>query len=177
MRKFGVVSAVVIYHFFGVPTPAKAEKIAQFAVALDTCSSNEMSLDLGDNFPSAGAIEILYPLPDTDGRGDVRYNSTRTVCIPFQAIVDWEKSKSSIPPEISEYDATFFVTYDPRGTLLATRSRFNYDVLMCEELPDTPRPPKDLKFGTFNWTSTSGIKAQKVSWIPDLRAKLEADCK
>ena len=176
MEKFGVFPAFAILQFMGVAIPAHAEELREFAVARDTCTANEFALDLDNKIPSDGAIEILYPLPDTDGRGDARYASTGTVCIPFQTILSWEKDKSTIPPEISDYDATFFVTYDPRGTLLATRSRFEFDVLMCDELPDMPRPPKDLKFGTFNWTSTSGIKAQKVSWIPDLRAKLEADC-
>lgn len=177
MKNRKAFSKLVILLFGSLPNPVNAQHMEEFSIARDPCTASELALDLGGKFSSTGAIEILYALPDTDGRGDVRYAARDVICIPFSTIVDWEKNKSSTPPELTEYDATFLVTYDPRGTVLSARSRFDYDILMCEELPDAPRPPKELKFGTFNWTTKSGIKSQKISWIPDLRKKLEADCK
>lgn len=162
--------------FFGVH-PIYAQKIGDVPVAVDRCSAEEFSLDLAMRaLPKQGVIEILRPLPDTHAREAIRFAVAPSICIPLVMLADWERKKGTPSDGLADYDATFFITFDPKGTLQKSRSRFDYDILMCEELAETPKPPADLAFGSFHWTMASGIKAQRVTWLQDLRRDLELRC-
>lgn len=174
MRGLAVL-AISALMLTAISIPVAAQPVEKFSAAKDTCSVDELAVDLGTGFPAAGAVEILFPIPDTDGRKDRRYLAGQVVCVSFDDLSSYE-AISGPHVDLTDYNATYFVTYDPKGTLTKSRSRFAYDIMLCEELPDTPRPPSELRFGTFNWTVMSGIKSLKVMWIPNLRKKIESDC-
>ncbi|MEZ5694456.1 MAG: hypothetical protein R3D99_11610 [Altererythrobacter sp.] len=153
-----------------------SEAGAQDFFAKDICAPDEVTLELGDGFPAPGVIELLFPLPDTDGRDPVRWEaSNSSICISAEKLASYENSYE-IDVDVQDYNALIFVSYDPVGTIYRSRSYFDYSILMCEELSETPRPPKDMRFGKFVWTRSAGIKAIRVSWISDLRQKLENEC-
>lgn len=143
---------------------------ATFKPAQNPCQNNELAIDMGID-PVGGSIEILTPLADTHGKQPFRVDAERVVCVSEAELSRWITRAGGL-----EYDTVFEVTYDPRGTVARMRSQFDYSVLMCEELPDTPHPPRDLRLGFFHWSPQSGVTALRVEWHSNFRQKLEMDC-
>jgi len=144
-------------------------KFESYSPARDSCGSDNLTIELGKNFSRSGSIEILVPLPDTHGRDVKRYLPSDVVCLPFSEILGWHAAFGASVDSTGD-NAQFYVTYDPSGTLTESRSRYDYEVLMCEELADTPKPPSDLQFGFFTWAAGTGIKALKVEWNNEINA-------
>lgn len=134
------------------------------------CPAGTVPLPIGPE-ATDGVIEILWPIPDTDGREPQVLRAAPVACLLASRLgrAARESGMGSSEP------MALPVTWDPAGAGGAHRSQYLYSVLMCDELPDTPLPPTDLKIGEARWLATNP-DSLKVVWYDDFRAKQEREC-
>lgn len=138
--------------------------------ASSPCGVGSLAIDLGIN-ARGGAVEVMTPLADTDGKKPYRVTAQPVICVSPGTIAAWKRQAGAI-----ENGQTWEVTYDPSGSPGRMRSQFDYSVLMCEELASTPSPPSDLMLGNFKWSPSMATNSVRVRWEPDFRAYQERSC-
>src|SRR5687768_13751855 len=108
-----------------------------FVPARNPCASGSLAIDLGFD-PRVGAVEIMTPVADTDGKHPYRVAAAPVICISPRTIGEWTQRAGQI-----DYGLSWEVTYDPSGTPQRMRSQYDYSVMMCDELADARHAPPD----------------------------------
>lgn len=149
------------------PVPASIPAQPNDTVRANQCKSGELKI-LMPGVGSKGSIVVNYPLDDTDGMGSLRFGAHQFICVsPAQL------ARFATPGSTDETSSDVLVSFDPAG---GRRSSLDYSVLFCSELPDTPEPPRSLKFGEFRWRGQRAAPEVSVRWHPDFRRHIESDC-
>ena len=148
-----------------IPNQAAAAVEPQPGVGRERCGSQDLVIDV-PGVGTSGSIVINYPLDDTDGMGSLRLEAGPYVCVTPAQI-----SKFATPGPSAETASDVLVSFSPTGS---AESALNYSAMMCSELPETPKPPRDLRIGTFSWLGQS--EPVSVTWHSDYRAHMESAC-
>lgn len=135
-------------------------------VELDGCGSGNLRIEL-PGVGNSGTVVINYPLDDTDVMGELRFAAH-----PFVCVTSAQLSKFATPSASPENASNVLVSYSPTNT---GESPLLYSVLMCDELPETPKPPSNVKVGAFEWLRSTEPKVS-VKWYQDYRAHIETTC-
>lgn len=130
------------------------------------CGSGDLRIDL-PGVGNSGTVVVNYPLDDTDAMGELQFAAQ-----PFVCVTSAQLSKFASPSGNQATASDVLVSYSPTNI---GESPLKYSVLMCDELPDTPRPPRSVKVGSFQWLRSTAPQVS-VRWYPDYRAHIEANC-